>query len=666
MGQLARDEVAGLVDKVAAETGIDAGFYKRLIFDGENFGNKTITTATNPKSGASGPAQVLAMNFREGEDASDPITNIRAGARVLLDAKKRYPDNEAAQAAYYNGGSRQGDAVAAGKAPPAKETQDYLKRTGMTTTSTRTTTKTSPYDADIQFALDSIMQATTGFSGRITELDNQNRQVGGAAAKSVIEAGNASAAANQAGADREMLAEGQKQAINKAYSFSTSDPNSDIVDAIARVQDAHKVKNMLAPRLAQMAQTTFLDNPVQWIQDYFEAPKVIAAWQAANSQEKENTRYQESIEARVSAHQRLDPALLSEVIAAKSVAEQKQIVALALAKSAEVIQNTNAHTAQSMMNQASLAATGYNATMSAARETSVRTSTGGSERAGQDEEAKLELINRKRQAAGVQPLGMIEWKGMKPEQRAIYVSALGTEGAYADDPGKSYALITAMGAQNSIAVADQPVTALFQQLRTSPDFTTIQRALMLNEPKFKSMSLDQQTATVLGQLADKQMKDALDPRSVNSTLPAGNPYKFKLENALLTPELVNNPVTAMVKEISIKHGIKGKPVDDLELRDQILAAAQNDPTKVPALAQQLSQFYMVGLQKQMERTGALRLGYRVPTGYGVANWNSRYSGDYPNVGMQMASPTEIEHALNSYLASRSLASSMGDAFGMTR
>lgn len=79
--------------------------------------------------GAAGRWQITRANVKAyGGDPRDFKQGALMAARVLQDAKARYPNNPRAQIAYYNGGAAQGDAVAAGKQPPAPETQKYLAR----------------------------------------------------------------------------------------------------------------------------------------------------------------------------------------------------------------------------------------------------------------------------------------------------------------------------------------------------------------------------------------------------------------------------------------------------------------------------------------------------------------------------------------------------------
>lgn len=62
-------------------------------------------------------------------DPRDPTASIDAGARYMKALLEKYEGNQQAALAHYNGGTKAGEAVMAGKPPPAKETRDYLART---------------------------------------------------------------------------------------------------------------------------------------------------------------------------------------------------------------------------------------------------------------------------------------------------------------------------------------------------------------------------------------------------------------------------------------------------------------------------------------------------------------------------------------------------------
>lgn len=83
--------------------------------------------AVSPK-GAMGEWQIMPGNVPKGKDPRNFREGGEMAATVFQDAQRLYPGNEAAQLAYFNGGKRAGDAVAAGRPAPTRETRDYLSR----------------------------------------------------------------------------------------------------------------------------------------------------------------------------------------------------------------------------------------------------------------------------------------------------------------------------------------------------------------------------------------------------------------------------------------------------------------------------------------------------------------------------------------------------------
>lgn len=95
----------------------------------KNVGERSGSGAVSPK-GAKGVMQFMDDTwaaYGKG-DARDPTASIDAGARYMKALIDQYGGDVRAAIAHYNGGGKAGEAVRAGKAPPAKETRDYLAR----------------------------------------------------------------------------------------------------------------------------------------------------------------------------------------------------------------------------------------------------------------------------------------------------------------------------------------------------------------------------------------------------------------------------------------------------------------------------------------------------------------------------------------------------------
>ncbi|WP_284459619.1 transglycosylase SLT domain-containing protein [Cupriavidus campinensis] len=97
----------------------------------KNVGERSKSSAATSPVGAKGIMQFMDSTwtaYGKG-DVRDPVANIDGAARYMKDLIQQYGGDVRAAIAHYNGGGKAGDAVRAGKAPPAAETRAYLERT---------------------------------------------------------------------------------------------------------------------------------------------------------------------------------------------------------------------------------------------------------------------------------------------------------------------------------------------------------------------------------------------------------------------------------------------------------------------------------------------------------------------------------------------------------
>lgn len=106
-----------------------AGIPPEALLALKNAGERSSPTAVSPK-GAQGVMQFMPDTwaaFGKG-DPRDPVASIDAGAAYLRNLIDQYGGDVRAAIAHYNGGGKAGEAVRAGKMPPAAETRKYLQR----------------------------------------------------------------------------------------------------------------------------------------------------------------------------------------------------------------------------------------------------------------------------------------------------------------------------------------------------------------------------------------------------------------------------------------------------------------------------------------------------------------------------------------------------------
>jgi len=106
---------------IAQEEGVDPDLFVRLVEAESSFRPDVTSTA-----GAYGLAQLMPGTAAElGVDPSDPIQNLRGGARYLRQQLDRFEDPALALSAYNAG---PGNVSRYGGIPPFQETQNYVAR----------------------------------------------------------------------------------------------------------------------------------------------------------------------------------------------------------------------------------------------------------------------------------------------------------------------------------------------------------------------------------------------------------------------------------------------------------------------------------------------------------------------------------------------------------
>ena len=110
-----------MAEQIAIEEGVDPALFLKLVGAESSFNQG----AVSPK-GASGLAQLMpATAAYLGVDPTDPIQNLRGGARYLKEQLDEFGDVRLALAAYNAG---PGNVRKYGGVPPFEETQNYIAR----------------------------------------------------------------------------------------------------------------------------------------------------------------------------------------------------------------------------------------------------------------------------------------------------------------------------------------------------------------------------------------------------------------------------------------------------------------------------------------------------------------------------------------------------------
>lgn len=659
MAGIARDEIAGIIDDVARETGVNGDLYKKLIFHGENYGNKTITTATSSK-GASGPAQVMPGNIPAGTDPSDIRANIRAGATVLRDAERLYPGNAAAQAAYYNGGHRQGNAVAAGKEPPAKETQDYLKRVNAMPTSTNESSGTrtsrsdfggidpaaivSSYGTEASRNLQTFIAATQGAATARNSAAEETRKQAAAQAAAVVSKGAADADTNAF-------------QVGIANTLGTTDQ---VIESTRLRQEAYNVMNQLKPRIDAEDQVSFVDDPLRAMVNMFTQPKLKEAYNAAAMQANTQTARIANTQAETQRQQQLTLEPLQQKIrdqaALVAQAQSSQLRAQAdilesqtstqLGQAAHTLISADANSAQMWLQVANMTKTQVSETDKMISAQNAKEAKGVAERA-----SILEQINLKRTAVGLQKMTDGDFMQRSPQERSYLVNNAGYP-ALGSTLGAGYEYIVRNGADATLATSAPAINRFIGTALASPTAVGLETQLSQEaggkSSAFYGKTRDERRVILLDMAQEKWQKevkeDGTTKMNTNAVSP-DNPARLNLMQAAVSPELQGNSFAKnIIAARSVNSGYAPKDEDlltELIGRSRELRAA-GKANAIPALAKELSDIYRQGALVQHRDSGAATLGLARPAGYALT-----VRGNYTDPtghlrGLQMFNPADIE------------------------
>lgn len=669
-------DIARIIEEEAPAIGVNPDFFKRIVFKGERSG----VDATSPK-GAYGVAQVMPATFealkRQGRlpddaDIKDVRTNIKAGLMVAKEGLDLHGGSESAAAAHYNGGNAAGKAVAAGKQPPAQETRDYLTRvapmdttatTGATAGSNQAGSKSNQVREGIRITTKQPGIPIAELQGDLSNfLDTQQKNIaelnaamlgasnyGVAASEAILQAGAAKAGSIQAQGEIDTAQQLQKVAIRDTFNSSISSPDSQIVDAQRAREEAQRVKDQLRTQIDAEDQVQPWTDPLRWVVNQFTLPNLKRAYNAANAVDRDMTQRITTLQAQTAAQMQIDTAPVVDQLRQKAALDAQAATFESLIASNKAMQESKTILAQGVMQKMRTAGDEFQGNVELARLFAQSTSLSAQEAAISRENAALkptvDAINLKRATVGLAPYTIEEVKMLDTKTRSELTANAKILGSYGQNPGESYAWLNEQGALNNIAQTNPTVFNFLRAQIGSSDFQTTLQEVGMN-PKFANLSPDEKRAEAFRALALKQQEAIGKGNNSNNQLADSNPYKLKLLNTTMYPELKDNVFVSVAADAAALSPTK--QVTDKDMMLSLLAKAEADPTKVPALAKQFSEFYRVGSQQQWEKSGAKVMGYPAPLGYGISGVMTNVTGK----AVQTWTPAEVEHWIVTNMAAR--------------
>ena len=457
-----------------------------------------------------------------------------------------------------------------------------------------------------------------------------------------------------AGAATAALARGEIQARsieNKRAITASLGTDQIIQDALVQRELATKEKDAAGAQLLEASQVAVWDDPLKWIANQLEMPKVVARHNAANMAAREATQRIDSATREAAALQNVSLPDVADQYrlqaageAAQAAFNGQQVAARALAES----QNIRANGIMQLM---ASNRTKLEAQMQVQR---MFHETEMASRADKEIAALAPALNRynlKMRAMGQPGYSPEEFKFLSPQKKADIieygnnVTKDGTPYAFGDDPGNAYMQIVQRGGAPTIGQSAPQVFRLLVEQTRSKEANAVRQQLLQQNPKFKAAGSQEQDAMVLTALAQKQATDVDGKKYIgHNQLDDTNPYKLKLGNAAANPLLENN---IFAKEV--RQRIATQPLAPLKAEDLyevLVAKAKVNPAQTQLLAQQFSEFFKEGTEGQWITSGAAQVAYPRPLSYKIAGVGE------PDAtrGIDTYSPTEIMHALTVRLA----------------
>lgn len=642
------DDIASLIEEEAKKyPRVPVKVAKAVILKGENFGNKTVTDATNPDSGASGIGQLIPATrgalIKQGRLPADTTGEDSRRVQVreslaTLDESIQRTGNIKASVAEYIGGTKARKEVEAGGEPSTPAARSYVGRVlnddgspavrgskGATVVAGASEELLAYQARNVEF-IKALRDATTGVTNANTSGADALAQLGDVAAESALNKGAV-----------EVAKLDQANRTSAVFHARTDDPNSVITRSEQQRQDAQLIMRQLKPVIDAEDQVEVWDDPLRWIANQFTQPGLKRAYNAAYATEAQATANIEKTQRITAAQQLIDLPLIGDQIKKQAALDAAGARFKALKEIATLNGNSAEHLSQLTLREMQNNSQEYVASVDIAKMSMQALGYDYKDMADTRAAEALVPINQKMLALGQKPYTPAEFEFLPAKQKAALMASARYSSLGAD-PGSSLLFVLESGAGPSLREKMPQLDKFIREQRNSKEFTAALQVVNQN-PRMANMELNDKLAEAMSIVASAHSKELSDKKEKNSLLSDNNPYKFKLANAVILPELKGNPFVKVVEDAIAVSPDKMTAKDEDVMR-AYLAKVQADPKSLPVLAKQLSDFYTIGSKEQWKQAGPAMMGYPKPQGYGISGDALGMPGER---AIQMASPAEIEN-----------------------
>lgn len=517
------------------------------------------------------------------------------------------------------------------------------------------------FDAEQARTAEALKQLADALVGADTAQQKASQTAADATARAGELAGKATEAQGELAAAKADAAARARDVMGT----DVSNPDADIVKFAAKRHETWRAMDALKNEIEAEDAIGVTEDPLRFLVNTIRVPLLKRTYNQLEAHAVELGKRVDAIEAETIAAQNLDTGSTRARESAAATAQAAAQVAAGLARSQELLaQGQHAH-ATLLMQQAALADKPMQMMTEAARlySTSVTSGTSSTEThrtvdsvreagAKAERERDLELINRKRRAAGQLDLSLNQFEGLaKPEQAKLVKNAQ-VLSSFDVDPYSSIMYLHDQGALNDNFRTANPVAADF-----------LDRALRSKSVGAATLALQQDPASGFNKLHPVEQKARALDKAISTdyntymsgerrnylAIPPESPLAFKLIFAAQQPELATNWVTKYVKGlvaadpriITMPGGVRMEQVLDEATGRAVAASAAGDSLAVRKLAQELSDFTRQGQLLQYVRSGASLFGVPRPREYVAAGHRTEATGR----ALQLWTPIEVENYL---------------------
>lgn len=458
---------------------------------------------------------------------------------------------------------------------------------------------------DVNSAYSAYQSQIPGWNELLSALQGKSAESAAQSKQLIGQLGAASATELQATNAITDTQEANRQRILSVTGTSSMDPESPIMKAYQREAVASQMLEHLRPKVQELQNADWTQNPLQWLVSQMKLSGVAGQWNSAVQMKSAAASEIASHQQRAGAQLQIEQAVTTDERKRLTEASIKRIsLELKLKEQAIEERDTNNQMQIAGLRERMFGQQFSNA-VTRARLLSEQQQLSEVDRLRKDEDDQLEAINKQLQKFGHQGIPSLKQFKLldKDQQEYITNTLLENPTTLAGTPGKALAGLALFPDALRKLRAENPSAAVY----LSDMAQQVNKQISLRDksgvdPAWNKLKPHEKIEIVGNEIA-KGWRQELTTKS-NEELKDGNIYKMQPAVFASNPVLVNNPVARFVRE---QKEITGTTPGMQEIVSSTLAAVKAGKPLAQAEAE-LHEFMVEGYGYQMFRLGGGALG----------------------------------------------------------